>query len=193
MHIARFDALSCRGAKGILDNDATMDAQGLAISKRLLPSRDFRRGLQSAVWRRAGRTPAIADGLAALVVQSGSNTVVRAWGRTCQRLSDDMATVLRDMEAPYLTAFVGTRGWVVDQKQAQALATDIAEQAKRHALFEAAAAATPCDDPGMTAQLNQMVESMRALGQGANAMVPGCKVTPRDNEFVLDCSASVPR
>jgi hypothetical protein len=190
IHIRRRDYLGCRGAKGIFEDAKTREAQGRALSALYLPDRTFRAGIQTAAWRSAGRPPAEARALAELVLDAGENTILRAWGRSCNVLSEDMASVLRDMEAPYLAAYVGTRGWVQSPAEAQTLASTIAEQAKSHALFQAEAVATECKDARMRSKLDAHMTAMRTFGLGTNPLVPGCRATPQGAELVLSCQAS---
>jgi hypothetical protein len=188
VRLRRFDQLACRGWQGIFASKRDLTTQGVALTERLMPEDAFRRGMQTAVWRRAGHPPAAAQTLAGLVVQTGANVVLRAWGESCRLVSAQQTSLLRDMEAPYLAAFVGTRGLAASIHDARGLAASLQEQAKAHALYAADRAAAPCDSATQGAQLDAHMQSMRDFGSGTNALVPGCKVEPTGDELALRCS-----
>lgn len=187
VHIARFDHLSCRGLKGLLDNDATMDAQGFAVSGMLLKSRPFRQAMLSTSFRLSGKSVDVSDQLAQLVTQVGANYVARAWASSCNLSSESINSTLRDLEAPYLTAFLGVRGLAASAAAAQAMAGQLAEQGKLHALYEADTVAVGCQDATMKAAFDQHVAEMKQFAAGSNPLVPGCQASLVDGELALRC------
>lgn len=188
--IRRLAYLGCRGAKGLVDDNATRAGQGAQLTRLLENDKNFRFGVEMAAWRNAGKTLEVAQVLTFLAVQAGENTVLRAWGESCKYVGEDTNSVLRSLEAPYLAAYVGTRGFVKNATDAQGLAGVLAEQGKGHSLMEADLAATDCHNPALRSRLNTHLEEMRAFSEGSNKTVPGCKPTPDGDEYVLTCQAS---
>jgi hypothetical protein len=187
VHIARFDVLSCRGAKGLLDNNKTMDAQGAAITTALMPNRDFRVGVQARAWETLGKPIPVARELAGLVVDAGDNLISRAWAQGCNRSSETVNDGLRALELPYYTAYVGTRGFVKDVTEAQNVAATIVEQAKSHALIQNEDARRECSDKNMAARFDLHMTALKAFAVGMNDKVPGCRAESREGDLVLKC------
>ncbi len=183
----RFEYLGCRGVTGLFDNDKTLDAQGKAATQVMMSDHKFRLGVQTRMWEAQGKPADIAHSLSKLTNESGDNLVSRAWADSCNRADETVNSGLRDLEAPYLTAYVGTRGWVKDVTEAKILASAIIEQGKSNALIDMAAAHNSCTDPAMIARFQAQVNSLKTFALGQNSDVPGCHVARESDELALKC------
>jgi hypothetical protein len=165
-----------------------MTQQGEALAALLLKGRAYRLGIQTSTWRDKGWAPLVATELADLTLQSGENSVIRAWASTCSKISAGDVASFRDIEMPYLTAVVGMQGIVATADAARSLASLIADQGNTHALLEAEKAGLPCTDIPMSNALSAMQENAKLFVQGNNPKALGCKAVAVAEELVLSCN-----
>jgi hypothetical protein len=189
VRLRRFDYLGCRGASGVFASRAVMTGQGRALAQLLAATPEYRRGLQSAAWGRAGYHGTARSTLTELTLLSAQQAVQRAWGQSCSRLTEGQAAELRDIEPALLTAVAGYQGWAGTAAQARQLAEQMLDQAKYHAVASANAAAASCTDAGMAAGLARQQQAAGHFLAGLHPLAPGCKVVLEQGDYVLACTA----
>lgn len=188
VRLRRFDFLGCRGTVAVFAPRASMVEQGRALARRLQETPEFRRGLQSAAWGRAGYHGPARAALTDITLLSAQQAVQRAWAVSCNQLSEAQATELRDIETPLWTAVAGYQGWAGTAAQARQLAGQVLDQAKYHAVAGAKAAGASCDNPGMVAGLALQQQAASRFLAGLHPRAPGCKVAVEEGEYVLSCA-----
>jgi hypothetical protein len=190
IRVSRWDFLDCRGNAAIFASKPERVELAKALIPALEKSSDFQRGMQAAAWNRQGFRGALGDRLTALTIFSGRQTVERVWGMGCNKLSKVQADELRDIELPLLTAMAGTQGWVTTADRARAVADNIINQGKYHALMGAESAASDCANPAMSAGLLRQQEDALKFMAGTHPGALGCKAVAEGGEFVLVCGAA---